>query len=145
MNEQPLGELETRAKITPEARRQTEDRYDELKFIWHIVISQERNDATSGVTDVTYNQSRSYRIEQELTGVKEEYRGKGIGKWLKAEMLYFIRRKYPNVKFISTGNADANAAMLSINNCMGFKSHHRSRTYKFKISELQKRIKELEN
>ncbi|NHJ05558.1 MAG: GNAT family N-acetyltransferase [Candidatus Heimdallarchaeota archaeon] len=145
MNQQPLGELETKAKITPESRRKTEQMYDELNFIWHTVISREKNGAISGITDISYNPSRSHRIEQELTGVKEEYRGKGLGKWLKAEMLFFIRKKYPHVKFISTGNADSNAAMLSINNRMGFRLHHHSRTYKFKVSELEKKIKVLEN
>lgn len=76
MNQQPLGEIETRAKITPESRRITEQEFDELDYIWTTVITREKDGAISGITDVTYIPSRSYRIEQELTGVKVEYREK---------------------------------------------------------------------
>ena len=144
MNQQPLGEIETRAIITPKSRRVQEREYDKLIYSWHTVITRENDGTISGVTDITYIPGYSHRIYQELTGVLEEFRGKGLGKWLKSEMLYFIHKKYPNVKYISTGNADANAAMLSINTRMGFKFHEEIRTYKFKIDNLEKRIAEIE-
>ena len=59
-------------------------------------------------------------------------------------MLYFVHKKYPEAKYISTGNADANAPMLSINRRMGFKLHLQKKVYKFKIDELEKRIAEIE-
>ncbi|MBK5112316.1 MAG: GNAT family N-acetyltransferase [Candidatus Heimdallarchaeota archaeon] len=145
MNQQPLGEIETRAIITPESRRITEQEFAKLGYIWHSVITREKNGAISGITDMTYIPDRPYRIEQELTGVKNEYRGKGLGKWLKSEMLHFIHKKYPNAKYISTGNADSNAAMLSINTRMGFKPHQQRKTYKFNLIEIEKRIAEIES
>ena len=145
MNEQPFGELESRPLITPETLRKSEEDFEKLNSTWHAVISREKNGAISGVTDIIFAANRAHRIEQELTGVKKEYRGKGLGKWLKAEMLFFIRKKYPNVKFISTGNADANAAMLSINTRMGFKLHQQIRSYKFRLTDLEKRITEIKN
>lgn len=62
-------------------------------------------------------------IHQRFTGVKEAFRGKGIGKWLKADLLFYIRDTLPGAKFIDTGNAGNNAPMLSINERMGFKLH----------------------
>ena len=144
LNQQPLGELELRANITPEKRRESESNVEEYNRTWHTVISRESNGTISALTDITYSEERGYRIEQQLTGVKEEYRGKGLGKWLKSEMVLFIKEKYPDVKFISTGNADSNAAMLSINTRMGFKEHSHHRNYKFTVPELEKRMLELE-
>jgi RimJ/RimL family protein N-acetyltransferase len=144
MNQQPLGEIETQARITPESRRLREQQNKELGYIWHAVISQESNGAISGITDVTFIQDRPYKIYQELTGVKIEYRGKGIGKWLKSEMLFFIKQNYPDLKYITTSNSTVNEAMLSINRRMGFKLHEEKRTYKHKIVDLGKRLAEIE-
>lgn len=144
MNQQPYGELETRPKTTPESRRKTEQEFNKLGYRWHTVLTREEDGTISGITDVTFIPDRPYRIEQELTGVLVKYRGKGLGKWLKSEMIFFIKKKYPEVKFISTGNADANSAMLSINTRMGFKIHEEQRSYKFKIADLEKRIAEIE-
>ena len=140
MNQQPLGELETRPLITPESRRETEKLQEERGFNWHTIITREKNGKISGVTDVTYIPGMSHKIYQELTGVLKQYRGNGLGKWLKAEMLNFIQKQYPDVKYIQTGNADANAPMLSINTRMGFKAHKHNKAYKFKIKELEKEL-----
>lgn len=89
MNQQPLGELEHKPNITPESRRVTEKNYKKLAYQWYTVIAREDNGKISGLTDVTYIPEQSYRLEQELTGVLVEFRGKGLGKWLKSEMLFF--------------------------------------------------------
>ncbi len=140
MNQQPLGLIESRAKTTPESRRKQEQNFDDLGYIWQSVISREKNGAISGVTDVTFIPDRAHKIYQELTGVKSDYRGKGLGKWLKAEMLFYIKEHYPNVQYITTGNANANVAMLSINTRMGFKQYENRKIYKFKLADLEKRV-----
>ena len=71
-----------------------------------------------------------------LTGVRQAYKGRGLGKMLKAEMLLYIRREYPDVKYISTGNADSNAPMLSINQRLGFKKYRPIKVYKLKLSHI---------
>ena len=60
---------------------------------------------------------------QGLTGVRDVHRGRGLGKWLKAEMLLRVRRDFPEVRVVSTGNASSNEAMLSINERLGFRTH----------------------
>ena len=70
-----------------------------------------------------YIPERKNMIEQLLTGVKQEHRGRGLGKWLKAVMLLRIKDEFSNVNTITTGNATSNAPMLSINNRLGFKIH----------------------
>ncbi len=77
---------------------------------------------------------------RKLTGVKEDYRGKGLGKWLKAEMALYIKENYPKIKYISTGNANENAPMLAINKQMGFKFHKEGSAIKFDIEELSRKL-----
>ncbi|MHA1480977.1 MAG: GNAT family N-acetyltransferase, partial [Candidatus Thorarchaeota archaeon] len=58
---------------------------------------------------------------QQLTGVDQNYRGQGKGKWVKAAMLLKVREKFPDIETISTANASSNAPMLAINERLGFK------------------------
>lgn len=138
-NQQPLGELEGRARITPESRRIAERRR-EKGYTWITLISREPDGAISGLTEVLYSPEEPYKVHQDLTGVKEEYRGRGLGKWLKAEMAFYIREHYPEARFIATGNATTNAPMLSINRRMGFKEHLSGAAFNFQVEELAERL-----
>ncbi|HUT80066.1 MAG TPA: GNAT family N-acetyltransferase [Candidatus Bathyarchaeia archaeon] len=127
VNQQPLGELDVGQIITtPEIYRQQEKMFVEMGRIWMTMICTEADGSISGLTEVRYNPSRDTIISQLMTGVISEYRGRGIGKWLKAAMLLKIREEFPKVKTITTGNANSNAPMLSINNRLGFKMHKES-------------------
>ncbi|MFW9923364.1 MAG: GNAT family N-acetyltransferase [Candidatus Thorarchaeota archaeon] len=139
-NQQPRGELEMQSKISPESRRLQEERYAKKNCNWYTIITREENGEISGLTEIVFIPETPYRIDQELTGVKQEFRGRGLGKWLKAEMMYYIKEKYPDVKYIRTGNADVNAPMLAINNRMGFKGFQKNYAYKFTLKELVKTI-----
>jgi len=83
----------------------------------------EPDGAVSGQTEIIYEPEEGDRIYQGLTGVREAYRGRGLGKWLKAEMLLRVRRELPQVRIVSTWNATTNAAMLAINERLGFREH----------------------
>jgi hypothetical protein len=56
-------------------------------------------------------------------------------------MAFHIKDNYPKVEFISTGNAESNEAMLSINRRMGFKKHKGAEVYKLDIGELEKKLR----
>ena len=91
-------------------------------------------------TELGFIDSMPWKAFQNLTGVKEEHRGRGLGKWLKANMILMMRDKYPDIKYISTGNATENAPMLSTNNRMGFKIHKKRITYKYQLDDFRKRF-----
>jgi len=134
VNEVPLGELEMRERVTPASRREDEAR---MGRGWYTKVSQEADRSLSGLTEVVHDLGMPYRVEQELTGVRDEHRGRGLGKWLKAEMMFFIRDELPEVKYINTGNADTNAPVVSINERMGFKRHQTELCYRFELEALR--------
>jgi GNAT superfamily N-acetyltransferase len=135
-NQQPIGELEGRPKFTPETRRLDEKRLTEKGVEWYTIVTKEKNETISGLTEYFYYSEAPHKIDQGLTGVKVEFRGRGLGKWLKAEMILHIKKRFPNLKYFGTMNATQNAAMLSINERMGFKEHFIRQFFKFKLEEL---------
>ncbi|MDH5401233.1 MAG: hypothetical protein OEZ01_00715 [Candidatus Heimdallarchaeota archaeon] len=122
-----------RIAVTPEHIRIGEKRAKDIGTTITVIISREEDGVISGLTEIMYNPRESDKIQQELTGVLEKYRGRGLGKWLKAEMLVHIRSTYPDVTYISTGNAMENAPMLSINNRLGFKPQNVWHVYEFDL------------
>ena len=139
-NQQPYGEIEQRDRETPASRRAWEEKIKKENGIWTTMISRERNGEISGMTEVFYYPDSPTRLDQNLTGVKDKYRGRGLGKWLKAEMLQWIKREYPKVKVIASRNATTNAPMLSINKRLGFREITSGGVYKTTIDDLVERL-----
>ena len=83
------------------------------------------------------------QVHQQLTAVRPEYRGRGIGKWIKATMLLHLRELYPDLKWISTDNAESNAPMLKINRALGFKPYLTGVEYQIARDQLEKKLASL--
>ena len=140
LNMQPLGESEHIANIDGKARRQTEKRTKEIGQINYTLVSREKDGRISGMTEIYYDSRDVHVIHQELTGVRPEFRGRGLGKWLKAQMILYVRETYPEAQRVITGNAETNAPMLSINERMAFKKYKGGEGYKFQVEELAKKL-----
>jgi len=137
LNQRPLGQIPATVRVTPETRKEKEKSWITNRgHNWITIITKESDQQISGLTEMVYIPESPYYIEQLLTGVKTEYRGRGLGKWLKAEMIDFIHKKYPKIKFIATDNAGTNVPMISINEKLGFTEHISIKTYQFNLSGL---------
>jgi GNAT superfamily N-acetyltransferase len=93
------------------------------------VLTREPDGVISGITDVTYTRHLPTLVEQMFTGVRPDARGRGLGKWIKAAMLEKLRAEYPQAQWMSTGNAESNGPMLSINHRLGFKQYRAGAEY----------------
>ena len=140
LNQQPLGDYDGVIAVTPESHRKNEKRHKKNGTRRFTLVSIEEDNRISGMTEISYNPVRGHRGNQNLTGVKSEYRGRGLGKWLKAHMLKWFVNEYPNVMYISTGNDVTNKPMFSINDRMGFKKYQSGYSYKFDLEELKKTV-----
>lgn len=106
-----------------EDRRATEELVREKGIDWITLLTVEADGSFSGLTETYHNTHEAFMVEQGLTGVLETCRGRGLGKWLKAEMMLRFRNSNPVVQFIYTGNTHLNAPMLAINRRMGFRPY----------------------
>ncbi|MHA2249201.1 MAG: GNAT family N-acetyltransferase [Candidatus Kariarchaeaceae archaeon] len=135
----PLGDVESRENMSPELVREAEKYRSDRNEDWITVIVFEAERIT-GLTDILYNKNTDYMVNQDLTGVLTQYRENGIGKWLKAEMAFYIQTHYPHIKFIETENANVNDPMRSINERMGYKFNRSNYEIKFEQEKLHKRL-----
>jgi len=139
-NQQPFDELDVNDMvITPEFIRDREDRFEEMGVTYHVMITEEESGKLSGLTEMIKAPNVN-QLSQGLTGVQSEFRGRKLGKYLKAAMLRFVKDKYPDTTVIKTDNADSNEAMLSINNRLGFKRYKSSVNAQITRENLEKYI-----
>ncbi len=75
-----------------------------------------------------------------LTGVAENYRGKGLAKYLKASMYLKICEEYPGFRHAITDTYPWNKHMFRINEELGFRIFNEGTIFKFTKSNLEKII-----
>ncbi|XVQ86713.1 GNAT family N-acetyltransferase [Microbispora siamensis] len=65
------------------------------------------------------------------TGVLPEHRGRGLGRWMKAEMIRLVRERHPDLGGLLADTADGNTYMRGINDALGYVPTHR--TVRFRL------------
>ena len=124
MNTAPIDDLEYEDEVFTVARLR--DREDMQRVRGIDQVTRVARHVPSGEivahTDVWLPQRWPTKAYQNDTGVNPAHREKGLGRWLKAQMLLDLMNERPQIDNISTWNAGSNDAMLGINYAMGFKT-----------------------
>lgn len=138
INQQPLGSLEIpRIRYELQAYR---DWYADMdrRGGEHFLVLLRDGAEVAAVCDASWDQRFPDRAYQQLTAVSQKWRGRGLAKAVKARMLSLLRERLPRVDMVQTFNAQANAAMLSINHRLGFSQHREEATWQIDLAGLRR-------
>jgi GNAT superfamily N-acetyltransferase len=140
INQRPVGDIQEELVTTPESRRIEERNFKRREIEWHTMISREHDGQISAMTDLMYNPREPYRIHQYFTGVLGRYRRRGLAKRLKAEMLIYIKEKFPDAEYVTTTTAKENKPMRAINKQLGFVPKKTYHMFRWTLQDLGRRV-----
>lgn len=122
MNDAPRDDLERNDfTLTSERWREAEDQNRQQGHERWTLVASTTEGRLVGVHDILWIPTIPGVAFIGSTGVRSEHRGVALGKWLKGAMTLRILDQRPDATEVRTDNADSNAAMLGINNEMGYR------------------------
>ena len=139
MNSAPRDDLHVEDwKTKPEELREVEA-YNAARGVerWALYVRHKPSQALAGFTLTHWFPENPTNLEQGDTGVLPQYRGNGLGRWLKAAMIQKVLVERPEVKHIRTENADSNAPMRAINKALGFKLYKSETLWQLGVARLK--------
>ncbi len=104
---------------------------------WTLVARVRASGRLAGFTDVMWSPDAPQVLNQANTGILPAWRGRGLARWLKAEMLDRVLREHPEVRFVRTSNADANASMIRINEELGFRPYSSQTVWQVELANIE--------
>lgn len=139
MNTAPKDDLELGDRqMKPDQLREMEA-YEMARGVERRVfyVRHKPSQKLAGFTVTYWYPEEPENLDQQATGVLPEYRGRGLGKWLKAAMIQNVLTERPVVKRVRTGNANSNAPMLAINTELGFKLYKSDVVWQLGMTKLK--------
>jgi GNAT superfamily N-acetyltransferase len=141
MQTAPKGDLDINIEWSPESIRAAEAAH--VRCHRRNLVLCARDDESGelvALTDVLVPDGRRTLAMQEDTVVRPDHRNRGLGRWVKAEMLRWLAEEEPQLEQIVTWNATENAAMRGINTELGFVAGDTWTECQFAIDALVKRL-----
>jgi GNAT superfamily N-acetyltransferase len=95
----------------------------------HLILLRAPDGTVAGLSEAGWDVRAPSIVRQQLTAVARSWRGRGVGRALKAAMLRQVHETHLEATVIGTNNAEVNAPILSINSRVGFKVAWRNVDY----------------
>lgn len=113
-------ETEVEHSVSPEEwRRQA--KWREKNKVQHYAYLMFNQDEMIGFTNAAIYAWGAKDIYQAMTGVLPEYRGKELGRWMKAALYLKLTEDFPENETVTTDMRSANDPILRLNASMGYK------------------------
>lgn len=101
-----------------------------------LCLARESNGTILGISEIAVFGHNLKHASQGLTGVRKEYRGRGLGKALKASMMLHLIENYPQIETTGSHNSVKNIGINRINDELGFKVTRKVFRFCFMLEKL---------
>lgn len=130
----PMGDMDLES-FTLDADRVHADERDRMARQNHLVGVAARHRASGEVAAVTGMEVRAAGDHGFVTVTIADplHRGHRLGTIVKIDIHRLVRRTFPQLRYVITGNADTNAQMASINERLGFVVYEASTNFQRKL------------
>lgn len=100
----------------------------------HTVVAIDDSDGSIvGFTELVVPGDGTGDGQHYSTGVLPEHRGRGLGRWMKAESIRRARERHPALDGLLTDTADTNPYMRGINDALGYAPTHTALQYQLDL------------
>ena len=87
---------------------------------WTLAAQHTESEEYVGTTAISIDMYEPEILHQGDTAVLPRFRKRGLGRWIKAEMMERVLGNLSDARFIHTGNISENESILQVNREMGF-------------------------
>ena len=141
LREMPRGSAACLPVITPERTRKQERMNRKNDSVAYSAILFNAQGRIVGHTNVFIRRKNPRVAYQFMTGVAKEYRGRGLGRWMKAAMFKRLLRDFPQLQEMKTDTNPRNKWMLAINDQIGYRYSHSLKEFKIREKGLRAVLK----
>jgi len=137
-----VGDLELRpSSYEPQRLRASIDTLAARGLKLYVVLAlHEASGDVAGLTEVVVPEQHPCRADQYDTVVVPRHRGYGIGRAIKARMLFELRSAEPGIHQVQTWNAAINEPLIRVNQELGFVADRQWLEYEANVSDLARRL-----
>ncbi len=137
-----LGDLELRpSSYEPQRLRASIQTLAARGLKLYVVFAvHEKTGEVAGLTEVVVPQQHPTRADQYDTVVVPRHRGYGVGRAIKARMLFELRSAEPGLTQVQTWNATVNEPLIRVNQELGFVADRQWHEYDVEVADLAARL-----
>lgn len=139
LNDRPANSK--RGIITVDKIRNAQKRERKLNYTsYRYLIFSEENKLIA-MTNIQINKNEPKSMYQYMTGVLKEYRGLGLGKWLKGTMFKKLEKDFPELEIIQSDTNVENHGSKSLNYQIGYQQVSTLKEFKISREEAEAFVK----
>ncbi len=116
----PMGDLDHEPILWDWRRIQRNNQRDLLSSQIISVMICDQNGSPAGYSEVRRDRTYPAQVNQYLSLILPQYRGRGLAKLLKTALMTHLLDSWPDSQILSTENAVDNTAMIRVNKHFGF-------------------------
>jgi mycothiol synthase len=125
---------------TVERVREVEAEHRATQVGQRVVVAVHESDGeVAGFTEVEVRPHRNDQVIQGDTAVLAAHRGHGLGRFIKAHMVRWLRSDLPLVQRVMTGTAASNTHMINVNHSIGYTTQRATVVLNAEVAQLMER------